>query len=42
MSLNSIFKGAFPVVIGVLIAGILMNFGDDLPIIGEAADGFDR
>ncbi|MDF1846191.1 MAG: hypothetical protein P1U69_03225 [Parvibaculaceae bacterium] len=34
-------KAALPVVAGVVIAGLLMNYGRDLPLIGDAHAGFD-
>lgn len=34
-------KSALPVVVAVLAAGLIMNYGRDLPLIGDAHAGFD-
>ena len=42
MTLNSIFKGALPVVIGVIAAGFLLNALRDIDFFNSAIGGFDR
>ena len=34
-------KSTLPVVVGVIVAGLAMYYGRDLPIIADARNGFD-
>lgn len=39
--MNSFAKSALPVVAGVIVAGLIMHYGRNLPLIGDAHSGFD-
>ncbi|WP_299394627.1 hypothetical protein [Pelagibius sp.] len=41
MTINSVVKAAVPVVIGVFLAGLLMNALRDNDFVKNAIDGFD-
>lgn len=41
MNLNSIAKGVVPVVLGVFLAGLLMNALRDNDFVKDAINGFD-
>lgn len=41
MSINSLVKGAVPVILGVFVAGLLMNALRDNSFVRNAIDGFD-
>jgi phage shock protein PspC (stress-responsive transcriptional regulator) len=34
-------KSMLPVVAGVMVAGLAMYYGRDLPLVGDARNGFD-
>lgn len=36
-----IAKASVPVVVGVILAGLVMYYGKDLPVIGDARNGYD-
>jgi len=38
--MKSHLKAAVPVVLGVLIAGVAMAYGKNLPVLGHAAQGY--
>lgn len=42
MKLTTIAKGAVPVLVGVILAGIVMNNFADVPGISDAAKGFNK
>ena len=41
MTVNQVIKGAVPVIIGVFLAGFLMNAMRDVDFVRQAIDGFD-
>lgn len=41
MKMNAILKPTIPVVLGVILAGLIMYYGRDLPLLGDARKGFD-
>ena len=40
--LKNAFKGSLPVVVGVLIVGVLLNYGGNLPVLKQAKDGLTK